>query len=352
MTSHLTPSIISRQRPLGSGFTAADTADEVLTGIDLTGWNVIVTGGHHGIGRETTRALASAGATVTVGARDPESAAAELSGVERVRTSRLDLMDPDSVDAFVARFLDTGRPLDVLINNAGLMGGPLVRDARGYEAQFATNHLGHFQLTLGLSPALRSSGSARVVTLTSGGHRLSDIRWEDPHFQDGYDEMGMLGYGQSKTANVLFTVELDRRWAEDGIRGYTVHPGIIVTTNLGPARGAGAAPVERDAEQLRAQGLIDADGGPIIDPENERKTVQQGASTSVFAATSPLLADIGGVYLKDNDLSVLDSDPQPMDFATETTPQATVVPHALDPESARRLWDLSLELLGRSEEQA
>lgn len=337
-----------RQHPLGTGFTAASTADDVLAGIDLTGTNVVITGGHNGIGLETTRALAAAGASVTVAARNPDRAAERLAGIPRVETGRLDLMDPASVDAFVAGYLGSGRPLHVLINNAGIMAGPLVRDARGYESQFATNHLGHFQLTLGLLPALRAAHGARVVNLTSGGHRLSGIRWDDPHFTTGYDDMGMLGYGQSKTANVLFAVELDRRWAADGIRGYAVHPGIVMTTSLGPWLAAGE---ERtpwlDDDARRAMGLVDEAGEPVIDPEHEKKTVQQGASTSVFAATSPLLAGIGGVYLKDNDVSPLDENPQEIDFATEQNPAATVVPHAIDPESARRLWALSEELLGR-----
>ncbi|MFC7465063.1 SDR family NAD(P)-dependent oxidoreductase [Brachybacterium sp. GCM10030252] len=341
----LPQSVLDKQRPLGSGFTAANTADDVLAGRDLTGTHVVVTGGHHGIGRETTRALSAAGASVTVGSRDPEAAAAKLAGIDRVETSRLDLMDPDSIDAFAERYLATGRPLHVLLNNAGLMAGPLVRDARGYESQFSTNHLGHFQLTLALLPALRAAGGARVVNVTSGGHRLSGIRWEDPHFESGYDEMGLLGYGQSKTANVLFAVELDRRWAADGIRGYAVHPGIIVTTSLGPARAPGAtASGGMDSEALRAQGLIDEHGQQIIDPEHEKKTLQQGASTSVFTATSPLLAEIGGVYLKDNDISELDLDPQPIDM---TAPETTVVPHAVDPASARRLWELSETLIRR-----
>jgi NAD(P)-dependent dehydrogenase (short-subunit alcohol dehydrogenase family) len=275
-----------RQRPLGSGFTAANTADDVVAGIDLTGKNAIVTGGHIGLGLETTRALSKAGASVTVAARDPEKAAKALAGVERVDVSQLDLLDPESIDAFVARYLDSGRPLHILINNAGIMAGPLVRDARGYESQFATNHLGHFQLTLGLYPALREAHGARVVNLTSGGHRLSDIRWDDPHFHTGYDPM--LGYGQSKTANVLFAVELDRRWAADGIRGYAVHPGIVMTTNLGPHLAAGEERTQwLSDEQQRAMGLMDESGQHIIDPENERKTAQQGASTAVFGATSP-----------------------------------------------------------------
>jgi NAD(P)-dependent dehydrogenase (short-subunit alcohol dehydrogenase family) len=321
------------QHPLGSGFTAASTADEVLKGIDLSGTNVVVTGGHAGLGLEITRALSKAGASVTVGSRNPDRAAPALAGIERVEIGQLDLLDPTSIDAFAARYLDSGRPLQILINNAGIGGGDLVRDARGYESQFATNHLGHFQLTLGVLPALRAAHGARVVVASSGGHRLSDIRWDDPHFTTGYD--GMLAYGQSKTANVLFAVELDRRWADEGIRGYAVHPGIVVGTNLNNS-------VPED--QRRAMGLIDECGRPIIDPDREKKTPQQGASTSVFAATSPLLAEIGGVYLKNNDISPLDT-PTPIDFGAEQDIPSDVVPHAVDPESARRLWELSERLL-------
>ncbi|GAB3981397.1 SDR family NAD(P)-dependent oxidoreductase [Plantactinospora veratri] len=330
----------AKQQPIGTGFTAASTADDVLRGIDLTGRNAIVTGGHAGLGLETTRALRKAGATVTVGARNPERAAAALAGIARVEIGPLDLLDPTSIDAFAARYLDSGRPLHILVNNAGIMSGPLFRDARGYESQFATNHLGHFQLTLGLLPALRAAHGARVVNVTSGGHRLSDIRWDDPHFATGYD--GLLAYGQSKTANVLFAVELDRRWADDGIRGYAVHPGVVVGTGLGPSRVEDGPGVTE--EQLRAMGLVDEAGLPVIDPDREKKTPQQGASTSVFAATSPLLAGIGGVYLKNNDISPLGT-PKPIHFGVEQDIPSDVVPHAVDPESARRLWELSERLV-------
>jgi NAD(P)-dependent dehydrogenase (short-subunit alcohol dehydrogenase family) len=323
-----------KQHAIGSGFTAASTADEVLKGIDLSGTNAVVTAGHVGLGLETTRALSKAGATVTVGARSPESAASALAGIERVETAKLDLLDPASIDAFAARYLDSGRPLHILINNAGIMGGELVRDARGYESQFATNHLGHFQLTLGLLPALRAAQGARVVNVSSGGHQLCDIRWDDPHFSTGYD--GMLGYGQSKTANVLFAVELDRRWADEGIRGYAVHPGIAFGTSLAPW-------ITED--QLRAMGVLDDSGQPIIDPDRELKTLQQAASTAVFAATSPLLVDIGGVYLKDNDIAPLNHAPPTTEFGTEPITLPGVAPHAVDPVSAQRLWALSERLI-------
>ncbi|MFH8442260.1 SDR family NAD(P)-dependent oxidoreductase [Streptomyces sp. NPDC018026] len=323
-----------KQQPLGSGFTAASTADEVLAGIDLTGTNVVITGGHAGIGLAATQALTRAGACVTVGARGPERAALALEGVERVETGRLDLADPASIDAFAIRYVDSGRPLHVLINNAGVpLRGQREVDARGYEAQFATNHLGHFQLTLGLLPALRAAHGARVVNLSSGGHRLTGIRWDDLHFASGYDPF--LAYGQSKTANILFAVELDRRWAKAGIRGYAVHPGIVPGTHLNSSVGE---------ERLRATGLMDDNGHPVVDLERGVKDVRQGAATTVFAATSPMLEGIGGVYLRDSDVSELDESPEPLTGA-EKAPPADVVPHAVDHESARRLWELSEELI-------
>lgn len=327
----------NKQHPIGSGFTAASTAEEVLDGIDLSGRNVVVTAGHVGLGLETTRALANAGANVVVASRNPATAAAALAGIAGVEIDQLDLIDPASVEAFAARYRDSGRPLHILINNAGIMGGELVRDSRGYEAQFATNHLGHFQLTRGLLPALRKAGGARVVEVSSWGHHLSDIRWEDSHFEREYD--GMVAYGQSKTANVLFAVELDRQWSGDGIRGYSLHPGGIVSTNLGPSFSL---------EDWRAMGLVDENDQPIIDPANDMKTPQQGASTQVFAATHPRLADIGGVYLADNDIAPLEADAQPVtvDLGSgplETTPGVTG--YAVDPESAERLWELSEKLL-------
>ncbi|WP_030186871.1 SDR family NAD(P)-dependent oxidoreductase [Streptomyces sp. NRRL S-813] len=325
-----------KQHPLGSGFTSASTAAEVVAGLDLSGTNVVVTAGHVGLGLETTRALAEAGASVVVGSRNPDRAAAALhdaDGVEGVEVDQLDLLDPGSIDGFATRYVGSGRPLHVLINCAGVSApAELVQDARGYEVQFATNHLGHFRLALGLLPALRAARRARVVTVSSGAHRFGVIRWDDPHFATGgYDPN--VAYAQSKLANVLFTVELDRRWAADGIRGYAVHPGVVVGTALNSAAGQ---------EGLRAMGLIDEAGQPIIDPARGKKTPQQGAGTIVFAATSPQLADVGGVYLKDNDISPLDDEMTPV--TPENIPSA-VMSHAIDPESARRLWDLSEKMV-------
>lgn len=322
-----------QQQPIGTGFTAASTVDDVLAGIDLTGRNVVVTGGHSGLGLVATRALSGAGASVVVGSRDPERATAAVAGIERVEVSRLDLMDPASIDAFAGRYLESGRPLHILLNNAGYPApAEIVRDARGYEAQFATNHLGHFQLTLGLGPALRAAGGARVVTTTSGAQRMSDILWDDPNFMRGGYDPG-LAYAQSKTANVLFTVELDRRWSGDGVRAFAAHPGVVATTSFNSAVGAASQ---------RAQGLIDDAGRPVIDPERGKKTEQQGAATLVFGATSPLLDGLGGLYLNNSDVSQL-NDHQPPPTAQEVT--ADVVSHSVDPQSARRLWSLTEQLL-------
>lgn len=319
-----------RQQPLGSPFTAAATADEVLAGIDLSGRQAIVTGGHAGIGLEVTRALARAGVSVTVGARDPDRAAAALAGVEGVAVDRLDLVDPRSIEGFAARWLAYGRPLHMLVNGAGASGGP-PRDARGYDGQFAVNHLGHFQLTLALLPALRAADGARVVAVSSGAQRFGRIHWDDLHFAAGRDSRA--AYAQSKVANVLFAVELDRRWAADGVRGYAAHPGVVVGTKLNSSAGE---------EALRRMGLIDDAGRAIIDPAVGKKTPQQGASTIVFAATSPLLDGVGGVYLKDNDVSRLDDGPRQL---TADTIPAEVASHSVDPEAARRLWMVSEALL-------
>ena len=213
---------------------------------------------------------------------------------------------------------------------SGRLGGP-ERDARGYETQFATNHLGHFQLTLALLSALRAAHGARVVNLSSGAQKFGNIRWDDPNFKEGYNSRA--AYAQSKVANVLFAVELDRRWAADGIRGYAVHPGVVVGTKLNKSAGD---------EALKRMGLIDDAGRPIIDPVVGKKTPSQGASTVVFAATSLMLDGIGGVYLKDSDISALDDEPRQL---TADSIPAEVASHSIDPVSAERLWVLSERLL-------
>jgi NAD(P)-dependent dehydrogenase (short-subunit alcohol dehydrogenase family) len=322
----------AQQKPLGTPFTAASTAADVLDGLDLSGREVIVTGGHGRLGREATRALAAAGAGVTVAARDPERAAAAVDGLAGVRVERLDLTDLASIEAFARRRLASEQPVHVLVNNAAVMFHPqLARDARGHELLFSTTHLGHFHLTRALLPALRAAEGARVVTVTSGAARFGEIRWDDLDFETGYDPVA--AYGQSKRANVLFTVELDRRYAEQGIRAFAAHPGVVI--------GPGPFTPER-AASYRAQGLIDDNGVTVIDPEAGKKTVEQGAATLVFGAASPLLEGIGGVYLKDSDVAVLDDEHRPL---TADSIPSDANSAMLDPDDARRLWEVSERLL-------
>jgi len=316
-------------------FDAASTAEQVAAGVDLTGKVAVVTGGHSGIGRETTRVLRARGAHVVVPVRDPAKAAGMLDGVGGVggvEIDRLDLVDPESVDAFADRFLASGRPLDILVTSAGIMGVPLTRDARGHESHFATNHLGHFRLTARLSPAL--ARGARVVSVSAAAHRLSPVVFDDIDFERR-EYQPMLGYGQSKTANILFALELNRR----GIQAFSVHPGSIVDTNL----SAWATP-----EALRAMKLVDDDGKPVIDPYAGKKNVQQGASTSVWCAVSPQLDGVGGVYCLDNNIAPVagESGHDASSHGTTEVPTAGVSPHAIDPAAAVRLWELSERLTG------
>ncbi|MGO6738792.1 SDR family NAD(P)-dependent oxidoreductase [Rhizobium leguminosarum] len=308
-----------KQVPIGSGFGAHTTADEVLAGLDLSGKRVIVTGGHSGLGLETTRALAGAGAQVTIGARSIEAARSAVAGIDGVEIDRLDLSDLESVRVFAERFVASGRSIDILINSAGIMACPETRVGDGWEAQFATNHLGHFALVNRLWPAI--SRGARIVSVSSGGHGNSAIRWEDVQFETGYDKW--QAYGQSKTANALFAVHLDRLGRDTGIRAFSLHPGKIFT------------PLQRylAKEEMVGAGWIDADGNPI-DPTF--KTPSQGAATQVWAATSPQLDGMGGLYCEDCDIAIRAADGEP----------GGVSDHAADPEEAARLWILSARLTG------
>lgn len=329
------------QAPLGSGFGAASTAEEVIRGRDLRGKVAIVTGGYSGLGLETARVLRAAGATIIVPTRDLGRATAALQGIDGVEIEAMDLLDPASIDAFADRFLATRRPLHILVNSAGIMACPLTRDARGYESQFTTNHLGHFQLTARLWPALRQANGARVVSVSSWGHRHSPVVFDDPNFERrDYDRWS--AYGQSKTANVLFARALDERGKADGVRAFSVHPGGILGTGL-------EKHVTR--EELTALGAIDKDGKPVRDPARNLKTIEQGAATIVWCATSPQLDGMGGVYCENCDIAPPVSKERQAKARSDTTrpPGAMgVMPYATDPEAAERLWSLSEQLLGKS----
>jgi NAD(P)-dependent dehydrogenase (short-subunit alcohol dehydrogenase family) len=309
---------------IATPFGFASTAAEVAEGIDLAGTRAIVTGAASGIGVETARALAGAGAEVTLAVRDTDAGArtaadiAATTGSEALRVEALDLADRASVAAFVARW---DGPLHLLVNNAGVMAiQALTRDADGHEMQFSTNHLGHFQLALGLHDALTTDGAARIVSVSSSGHLRSPVVFDDIdyRFRD-YDPFG--AYGQSKTANVLFAVGATARWADDGITANALMPGGIATN------------LQRHMDPDYIRRRIEESGGTL-----RLKTVEQGAATSVLLATSPLLEGIGGRYFEDcNEAAVI----------AERRPETSgVAPYALDPGNADRLWEASLRMLG------
>jgi NAD(P)-dependent dehydrogenase (short-subunit alcohol dehydrogenase family) len=317
--------VTTAQHPIGSGFGYRSTAAEVIAGIDLSGKAAIVTGGYSGLGFETVKALAGAGAHVVVPARRPEQAAAMLDGIENVEVETLDLADLDSVRAFAERFLDSGRSLDILINNAAVMACPEARVGPGWESQFATNHLGHYALTNLLWPALARDGGARVVALTSTGHKISPIRFDDINFETTpYDKW--VAYGQAKTADALFAVQLDALGQDAGVRAFAVHPGGIFT------------PLQRHLprEEMVAAGWMDEDGTP----DERMKTPEQGAATSTWAATSPALDGMGGVYCEDCDIA------KPTDPNDPMARYRGVNPHAADAGAAARLWEVSAGMTG------
>jgi NAD(P)-dependent dehydrogenase (short-subunit alcohol dehydrogenase family) len=307
---------------LRTSFDAHSTATEVLAGVDLSGKRAIVTGASSGIGVETARALAGAGAEVTLAVRDTRVGAGTAADIAatcnaEVRVAHLDLAKPPSIDAFCASWRG---PLEILVNNAGIMALPtLERTAAGVELQFATNHLGHFALALGLRDALAAAGRARIVSVSSTAHLRSPVVFEDIQFASRPYEP-LLAYGQSKTANALFAVGATARWSSEGITANALMPGAIATKlqrHMDPGY----------LERARAQ----------ADVTLELKTPQQGAATSVLLASSPLLEGIGGRYFEDCNEAPL------------VTPGVGgvrgVAPYAIDPDNAERLWEESLRLL-------
>ncbi|RFM30768.1 SDR family NAD(P)-dependent oxidoreductase [Chitinophaga silvisoli] len=315
------------QHSIGSGFNATSTASDVIKGIDLTGKIAIVTGGNTGIGLETTKTLAAAGATVIVPARDIAKAKKNLASVANVEIEPMDLMDPASIDAFAEKFLASGRPLHLLINNAGIMWVPLRKDSRGIESQLATNYLAQFQLTARLWNALKKAGGARVINVSSHGHQFAPFNFEDPNFLNREYET-LQAYGQSKTATNLFALELDNLAKAYHVRAYSLHPGSIGGTELGR---------EAPLELFQKMGFCDAEGNLLPEVAASLKTIPQGAATTVWCATSPLLNNIGGVYCEDADVAELTADP---------SMPTGVNPYSLDKASAKRLWTLSEEMTG------
>jgi NAD(P)-dependent dehydrogenase (short-subunit alcohol dehydrogenase family) len=300
-------------------FTRESTTADVIAGVDLRGKRAIVTGGASGIGAETAHTLASAGAAVTLAVRNLEAGekvAAEIrdsTGNRSVNVGHIELADRASVTRFASEW---DGPLHILVNNAGIMALPEIhRTPEGWELQFATNHLGHFGLALGLHEALAAAGNSRIVSLSSNAHRLSPIHFDDIQFERR-QYTDWLAYGQSKTANVLFAVEAAKRWAGDGITANAVMPGGIRTA------------LQRHQTSDAAQEIFD---------NYDWKTLEQGAATSVLVAASPLLDGVTGRYFEDNNEAEVTSD---------IDAQEGVRPHALNPLDAARLWDVSVELVG------
>ena len=317
------------QVPVNSGFAAKTPAMDVLGDIDLSGKTAIVTGGYSGIGLEVVRALVSRGASVIVPVRTPAKAKENLAGIAGdIRTEAMDLADLASVRQFAERVSGQLTNLDLLINNAGIMACPEARVGPGWEGQFGVNHMGHFALTKALMPLLQKASAARVVSLSSTGHKLSDILWDDVHFQTTpYDKW--IAYGQAKTANALFANGLSRRLRDSGGLAFAVHPGGIFT------------PLQRHLpkEEMVALGWLGDDGEPSEMAKAGFKTPEEGASTTVWAATSPLLVGKPGVYCEDCDIAL------PTEVDSPTARFKGVNTHAASDDSAERLWDISEKLL-------
>lgn len=320
------------QVPVNSGWPAKSTGAQVIAGSDLAGKVAVVTGGYSGIGLETVRALATKGVRVIVPVRDRAKAGPALAGVTgRVEMGDMDLGRIDSVRRFADSLLASLPRLDLLINNAGIMACPETRVGPGWEAQFGTNHLGHMALALGLMDLLRRTGPTRVVSLSSTGHKISGIRWDDIHFRTTpYDKW--QAYGQSKTADALFANALSRRLKPSGGHAFAAHPGGIFT------------PLQRHLstrEQVRL-GWLNEDGTPSALAKVGFKTVEEGCSTTLWAATSPLLAGKPGVYCEDCDIAL------PTDPTSPFARYRGVDAHACDDEAAERLWAVSEAMLSEA----
>ncbi len=323
---------LSDQVPVKSGLGAKSTGADVLADCDLTGKVAIVTGGYSGIGLETVRALTSKGVRVIVPVRDRAKAGAALAGIAgQVDMADMDLGNLASVRHFADSIVAALPRLDFLINNAGIMACPETRVGPGWEAQFGTNHLGHMALVLGLINLLARTEDTRVVALSSTGHKISGIRWDDVHFQaTPYDKW--QAYGQSKTANALFANALSRRLKASGGHAFAVHPGGIFT------------PLQRHlgvAEQVRL-GWINEDGSPSELAKAGFKTTEQGCATTLWAATSTLLSGKPGVYCEDCDIAA------PTDSGSPFARFRGVEAHACDDEAAERLWVESASVLAKT----
>ncbi|WP_371169307.1 oxidoreductase [Aliiroseovarius sp. 2305UL8-7] len=323
---------LADQTPVQSGFHAKSTASEVLADIDLSGKTAIVTGGYSGIGLETVRALANKGVSVIVPVRSEAKAKENLAALEGdITTAQLDLSDLSTVNRFAGEMIQRLGTLDLLINNAGVMACPEARVGPGWESQFGICHMGHFALTQGLMPLLEKTEGARVVALSSTAHKVSDVLWDDINYEKtAYDKW--QAYGQAKTSNALFANALSRRLKPTGGAAFSVHPGGIFT------------PLQRHLpkEEMIALGWLGEDGEPSELAKSGFKTPEQGASTTLWAATSAQLNGKPGVYCEDADIAAVTDPESPM------ARYMGVNPHACDDDAAERLWKISTDWLAEA----
>lgn len=332
------------QQPIDSPFTMKSNSEQVIKGIDLTGKNAIVTGGYSGIGLYVTQTLIKAGAHVIVPARTLQKAEAAVGHLHNVEIGVLDLMNPTSIDKFATDFLATNRSLDILIESAGIMFAPLRRDIRGNESQLSTNYLGHFQLVQRLYPALKATKHSRVVIVTSRAQSWNSFDFEDPNFvKREYNPR--TAYAQSKVADILMATEFDKRTQTDGVRFFAVHPGLVPGTSLGRFVTNSQA-IQRAGSfimnDLKFTHLISLKNSIIAKLHGQKeydyfKTVSQGAASIIWAATSPLLKDKGGIFVEDNNIGTA--------VANDSTSKFGVRQWSIDPLAAERLWDLGNTLI-------
>ena len=318
------------QKPINSGFNSKSNADEIIKDIDLTGKIAVITGGYSGIGLETTKGLVNAGAEVFIPAKRTSLAAENLQGVvAKEKIIEMDLSDLNSVKSFADSFKESNNKLDLLINNAGIMACPETRIGKNWESQFAVNHVGHFLLTKELMHLMSNVEGARFISLSSSAHSLTPILWEDIHFENNaYDKW--IAYGQSKTASSLIAIEFNNRMKDKGVKGFSVHPGGIMT------------PLQRHLEnqEMVALGWLKEDGSPSDLVKNFFKTTSQGAATTLWCATSPTLNDIGGVFCEDCDIAKRKND---VDESLQR--YFGVADWAVDSDEASKLWEVTETML-------